>query len=144
MFFSWWFSLLEAQGSRLLCWSSCEVSICIMAAILPCILPQESPSSINCFAVGVCIFLSQFLGAASQKTVITPFFNHNKISLIVLGIGACPWDGCQVEPVIGWPFPQSLFHSLSLHFLYRGSGLKVFGCVGIPISPWRFLIGYKR
>ena len=23
------------------------------------------------------------------------------------GISACPWDGSQVRPVIGWPFPQS-------------------------------------
>ena len=23
---------------------------------------------------------------------------------------ACPWDGSLVEPVIGWPFPQSLLH----------------------------------
>ena len=33
------------------------------------------------------------------------------------GVGACPWDGSQVGPVIGWAFPQSLLHLLSLHFL---------------------------
>lgn len=26
----------------------------------------------------------------------------------MLGIGACPWIGSQVGPVIGWPFLQSL------------------------------------
>jgi hypothetical protein len=28
----------------------------------------------------------------------------------VSGIGACPWDGSQIEPGIGWPFPQFLLH----------------------------------
>jgi len=36
------------------------------------------------------------------------------LSLIVSGIGAYPWDGSQVGPVIGWLFPQSLLYPLSL------------------------------
>ena len=39
-----------------------------------------------------------------------PVCKHNTVSLIVLGIGVCPWDGSQVGPVIGWPFPQFLIH----------------------------------
>jgi hypothetical protein len=35
-------------------------------------------------------------------------YMHNKVSLIVFGIAVCPWDGLQVEAVIGWPFSQSL------------------------------------
>ena len=43
-----------------------------------------------------------------------PVCKHNRVSLVVLGIGACPWDGSLVGLVITWPFPQSLFHPLSL------------------------------
>jgi hypothetical protein len=36
-----------------------------------------------------------------------PVCKHNRISLIVSGIAACPWDGSQVGLVIGCPFPLS-------------------------------------
>jgi hypothetical protein len=47
--------------------------------------------------------------------------------LIVLEYGACPWDGSQVEPVIVWPFPQSLIHPVVPAFLVDriNFGLKV-------------------
>ena len=37
-------------------------------------------------------------------------YKHYRISSIVSEIDACPWDGSQVELVIGWPFLQSLLH----------------------------------
>lgn len=33
---------------------------------------------------------------------------HNRLSLLVSGIGAFPWDGTQAGLIIGWPFPQDL------------------------------------
>ena len=33
---------------------------------------------------------------------------HNRVSLIVSGIGSCSWDESQVGPVTGWPFWQFL------------------------------------
>ena len=38
---------------------------------------------------------------------------YSRVSLRVLGISPCPWDGSQVGPVIGCPFPQSLIHLYS-------------------------------
>jgi hypothetical protein len=37
-------------------------------------------------------------------------FKHNRVSLIVSEIGACPWDGSRVGLVIGWAFLQSLVY----------------------------------
>ena len=37
-----------------------------------------------------------------------PVCKHSRVSLIVLRIGACPWDGSQNGPVIRWPFLQFL------------------------------------
>ena len=38
-------------------------------SILPATLPQDSPSSVQCLAVGLCICFSQLLDGASQRTV---------------------------------------------------------------------------
>jgi hypothetical protein len=38
-------------------------------------------------------------------------------SAIVFGVGGCIWDRSPGWAVSGWPFLQSLLHSLSLHFL---------------------------
>jgi uncharacterized membrane protein (DUF106 family) len=58
---------------------------------------------------------------------VAPVCKHDRVSLIVLVIGACPWDGSQVGLVIGWPFPQSLLPPLSPAFLVDriDFGLKV-------------------
>ena len=41
---------------------------------------------------------------------------HSRVSLVVSGIGVCPWDGSQVGSIIGWTSSQSLLH-LVLAFL---------------------------
>ena len=39
-----------------------------------------------------------------------PVFNHNRVLLIVSGIGSCSWDGSQFRAIIVWPFPLFLFY----------------------------------
>ena len=57
-------------------------------------------------------------GTVSQGTAEqAPVSKHFLPSAIVLGFGVCRWDGFPGFPVSGWPFLQSLLHSLSLHFL---------------------------
>jgi hypothetical protein len=49
-----------------------------------------------------------------------PVCKRNRVSLKVLGTGACPWDRSYVGSGFGWPFPQSPVHPLCLHFLKTG------------------------
>jgi hypothetical protein len=56
------------------------------------------------------------------------------------GIGAYPWDGSQIELVIGWPFLESLFHlcpCISFRQVNFGvesfvEGLKALKGIGTP------------
>jgi hypothetical protein len=45
-----------------------------------------------------------------------PLCKHIRLSLLVLGIGVCPWNGSKLGSVIGWLLSQSLLHLLWLHF----------------------------
>ena len=66
---------------------------------------------------------------------------HNRVPLIVSGMGACSWDASQVGPVIGQPFPQSLLDphipeflvdriNLELNVLWVG--LCLYCSIGVP------------
>ena len=56
------------QGSRLVDYVGLPVEFLSLSgpAILPPTLPSEFP--IHCLTVGICIYLNQLLGGASQKT----------------------------------------------------------------------------
>ena len=56
------------------------------------------------------------------------------------GIGACPWDGFQVGPVIGWPFLQSVLHLCP----FKISGQKFCRWVGVLIPPLKVLSDYLQ
>jgi hypothetical protein len=103
----------------------------------PSVFPERSPTFVQCVAVGICICISQLLGRASQRTtMLAPVCKHNITSVIMLGFGACPWDGFQV----GWLLVS---HSLSLCSIFvpaflsdrTNFGLKVCRRVGSLISP---------
>jgi hypothetical protein len=72
---------------------------------------------------------------------LTPGCKHNRVSLIVLKIGACPWDLSQVGLVISWPFLQPTPSSVPVFFVDRiNLGLKVlwvgwclYRSTGIPV-----------
>ena len=79
-----------------------------------------------------CLCLSQLRGRASQR-------KHSPLEsitvlLIVLGIGACSWDGFQVGVVIGWPLLQSLLPLLFLYFFLRQDQFLVENFVGGLVS----------
>lgn len=80
------------------------------STILPAVLPEESSSSSHCLAVGIYIYIfvrvSCWVESPSRQHVLV--CQNNRVSLIVLEIGACPWDGSLVGLVIGWQFPPSL------------------------------------
>ena len=64
----------------------------------------------------------------------TAFYKHNRVSLIVSGVGACPWDRSQVGPVVGWPFPQPLFqHCLCISCREGKFFVKIWGWVDVLI-----------
>jgi hypothetical protein len=46
-----------------------------------------------------------------------PVSKHLLASTKVSGFGNCVWDGSPGGAVSGWPFLQSLFHTLSLYLL---------------------------
>ena len=85
------------------------------------VLSRSSYSSIRVsklhplFGYG-CLYLSRLLRGACRGQR-APVCKHNKVLLIVLGIGACPWSGSQVGLIIGWPVPQSLLYPPCLQFL---------------------------
>jgi hypothetical protein len=66
---------------------------------------------------------------------------HNRVSLIMSGIGACSWDGFPVLLVIDWTFFQSLLYpcisfrqnkfGMSLSFLWES-------CLATGGSLFRF------
>ena len=76
------------------------------------------PCFIHCLAVGVCICLSQLLGEVSQRLAfLDSCMQANKNIINNVRDWCLPMGWCQVGPVIGWPFSQSLFHSPFLQFL---------------------------
>jgi hypothetical protein len=69
MLLGWWLGLGDLQELRLVDHIGFPVEILTPFGhvVLPSILPQESPSSIHCLAVGV---LSQLLGGAAPRTAM--------------------------------------------------------------------------
>jgi hypothetical protein len=71
-------SLIGVSDSEIPQWSRLVGSVCLSVeflsplgpAVLPPFLPEESPSSIHCMAMGVCVCLSQMLDEASQRTTM--------------------------------------------------------------------------
>ena len=79
------------------------------------------------------------------RGLYVPVCKHNRVSLIVSGIGARPWDRSQVGLIIEWPLPQSLFHFPIPAFIVDRIhlGLK-FLWVGVSITLLGLLLGYRR
>ena len=66
---------------------------------------------------------------------------YSRVSLRVLGISSCPWDGSQVGPVIS----SVSLTSLPLNFLQTGQilGELICGQVGVLIPPLGVLPSYE-
>ena len=113
---------VNLQGYRLIGYVglSVEFQYSLGPSVLPPTLSQDSPSSISCVAVGLCICFHQLLGRASQRTVILGsclqakqrIINSVRDWFLPMGLKL----GSQVWPAIGWPFSVSA-PSLSLFHL---------------------------
>jgi len=83
-------------------------------------MSPQAPSTVWVW-VSVSVWISCWV--LSRRGQHAPVCKHNRVSSIVLEIGACPWDWSQVGLVIGWPFSQCLLHSLFL-FVQLGIAIK--------------------
>ena len=87
-------------------------------SVLPLTLPLRSPGSVVRLAVNICICIGQVLAEPLRGQLYQdPVSMHFLASTIVIGFGDCIWNGSPGGAVPGWPFLQSLFHSLSPYFL---------------------------
>jgi hypothetical protein len=86
--------------------------------VLALISPLGSLCSVQCLAVYIHICIGQDLAEPLGRQLYqAPVSKHFLTSTIVSGFGVCMWDGFSGGALSGWPFLQSLLHSLSLHFL---------------------------
>jgi hypothetical protein len=68
-------------------------------SILPPTLPLSLCASSSVWLWPVYLFKSGVGWSLSKESCQTPVCKHNRVSLIMSGIGACLWNGSQVEQV---------------------------------------------
>jgi hypothetical protein len=88
----------------------------------PSVLPPTallgSLCSVLWLAASIHICIGQDLAEPLKKQLYqAPVSKHFLASVIVSGFGVCIWDGSPGGAVSGWPFLQSLLHSLFLYFV---------------------------
>ena len=80
--------------------------------------PLGTLSSVQCLAVSIRLCICQALAEPLRRQPYqAPVSNHFWASTIASRFGVCVWDGSPDGAVSGWPFLQSLLHTLSLYFL---------------------------
>jgi len=81
--------------------------------------PLRSPCSVHWLAASILICINKALAKHLRRRHPhqVPDSKHFLASAIVTGFGGCIWDGSPDGKVSGWPFLQSLLHSLSLYFI---------------------------
>jgi hypothetical protein len=121
--FGWWFSPWECWGGGGL------VGIILLPMGLqtpsaPSVLSLTSPLRTLCSvqwlasSIHLCICQAQALTEPLRRQLYqAPVSKHFLASAIVSGFGGCIWDGSPGGAVSGWPFLQSLLHTLSPYFL---------------------------
>jgi hypothetical protein len=97
--------------------------------------PLGSPRSVQCLGECIHICIGQALTEPLREQLYqAPFSKQSLASAIVSGFGVCMWNGSPDGAVFGWPFLQSLIHSLScIPFRQEQSRLKFWRWVGGPI-----------
>ena len=74
--------------------------------------------SVQWMAVSIHFCICQALAEPLRRQLYqAPVSKHLLASTIVSGFGDCIWDGSPGGAVSGWPFLQSLLHTLSLYLL---------------------------
>ena len=114
--FDWWFSPCELWGYWLV-----HIVVSLMgrqAPSAPSVLSLASPlgkCSVQCLADSIHLCICQALAEPLRRQLYqAPVSKHFLASTIVSGFGDCIWDGSPGGAVSGWPFLQSLLHTLSL------------------------------
>jgi len=80
--------------------------------------PLGSPCSVWWLAATTLICISKAVAEPLRRHPYqAPVSKHFLASATVTEFGGCIWDGSPGGAVSGWPFLQSLLHSLSLYFL---------------------------
>jgi hypothetical protein len=71
-------------------------------------------------AASICLCIFQALAETLRSQPYqTSVCKHFPASTIAAGFGGCIWDGSPGGAVSGWPFLQSMLHTLSPYFLLR-------------------------
>jgi hypothetical protein len=87
-------------------------------SVLPPTLPLVSLCSVWWLAVNIHIYIGNALVELFRGHLYhTPVSNHFLASAIVSGFHFCKWDGSLGGEVSGWPFLQSLLHTLPSLFI---------------------------
>jgi hypothetical protein len=118
--FGWWFSPWELWGVWLV-----DIVVLLMglqAPSAPSVLsltpPSGTPCSFQWLTKNIHLCICQALAEPLRRQLYqAPVNKHLLAVTIVSGFGDCIWDGSPGVAVSGWPFLQSLFHTLSPYFL---------------------------
>ena len=90
--------------------------------------PLWTQCSVQWLAESIPLCICQELAGPFWKQLYqAPVSKHLLPSTIASGFSDCKWNGSPGGVGYGWPFPQSLLHTLSLYFL-----------------PWLFCIPSKK
>jgi hypothetical protein len=118
--FGWWFSPQELSGVWLVGIIFLPMGLQTPSApsALPLTPPLGSPCSVRWLAESFHICIGQALAESLRGQLYqAPISKCFLASAVVSGFVVYRWDGSPGMAISGWPFLQSLLHSLSLNFL---------------------------
>jgi hypothetical protein len=120
VFFGWWFSPWELWEFWLVDTVVLPMGLQTPSAlsVLSLSPPLGTPSSVQWLAASICLCTCQALVEPLRRQPYqAPVRKNFLASTIGSGFGDCTWDGSLGGTVSGWPFLQSLHHTLSPYFL---------------------------
>jgi hypothetical protein len=118
--FGWGFSPWELWGDWLvdIVFLSMGLKTPSSPSVLSLTPPFGTPCSVQWVAMSICLCTYQSLLEPLRSQVYqAPISKHFWTSTIVSEFGDCIWYGSPGGAVSGWPFLQSLFHTLYPYFL---------------------------
>jgi hypothetical protein len=118
--FCWWSSPWELLGGLVgsyCCYSYGAANT--FSSFSPSLIPLlETLCSFQWLAVIIHLCICQILAEPLRRQLYqAPVSKHFLASTMVSGFGNCMWDGSPGGTVYGWPFLQSLLHTLFLYLL---------------------------